>query len=62
MTRVDYEAVNARGVTLCTFQDLDMAKAWVRERYAEHEGLHVVETTITRKPVYRPRLQLVRSA
>ena len=60
--RIDYEAVNARGVVLSTFSDLAMARAFVRDRACVHDGLHVVEVTVTRRPAYRPRLMLVRSA
>jgi hypothetical protein len=55
MTTSGYEAVNARGVILCTFSELDLARAWVRERAAEHSGLHLVEVTVLKRPVYRPR-------
>lgn len=61
MTSISYEAVNVRGVVLCTFADLDMARAWVKDRHVVHDGLHVVEriTTVECRPVYRPRLRLV---
>lgn len=62
--RQDYAAINRLGRILITFNDLAMARAWVRERAAEHDGLHVAEITVTTtiRPVYRPRLSLVRAA
>lgn len=59
--RRDFEATNSRGVILRTFSDLDLARAWVRERACEHDGLHLVESITIKRPVYRPRLQLVRA-
>lgn len=60
MTRLDFEAVNARGVTIRTFDRLELAKAWVREHAPEHDGLHVqaVTTTTRREAVYHPRANL----
>lgn len=58
MSRVDFEATNARGVVIRTFGDFAHAKRWVAEHASEHDGLHVVEVTTTRRPAYRPRAQL----
>lgn len=57
MTRVDFHAVNARGVVLFTSSDIDIARSWVRVRAAEHDDLHVEEvvTMVQRRTVYRPR-------
>lgn len=59
-TTVDYEAVNARGVTLATFGDADLARAWVRENCATHPGVRVEEVIVTtvRRRLYQPRPQL----
>lgn len=46
-TRTDYAAVNARGVTLYTFSDPAVGRAWVRNNAALHTGLHLREVTIT---------------
>lgn len=46
-TRIDYAAVNARGVTLYTFSDPAVGRAWVRANAALHNGLHLREVTIT---------------
>lgn len=64
MTRIDYEAVNRRGVVLCTFGELALARKWVREHAVEHDGLevHEVRRTTERKRVYRPNLRLVEAA
>lgn len=54
--RTDYAAVNAKGVTLYTFNDAAAGRAWVRERAALHEGLHLREVTYIQhsRRVYRP--------
>ena len=64
MTRIDYEAVTPAGVTSATFDSLPLAKAYVRDNADRLPGLVVEEvtTTITRRPAYRPRLALVRTA
>lgn len=46
-TRIDYAAVNARDVTLYTFSDPAVGRAWVRNNAALHDGLHLREVTIT---------------
>jgi hypothetical protein len=53
----NFEAVNARGVTVATFGDLDLARRWVRDHHYEHDGLRVECVTVTtrREVVYRPR-------
>ena len=55
--RYTFEAVNARGVTIRTFSDLDIARRWVRDHAPEHDGLRVECVTVvtTRNVVYRPR-------
>lgn len=58
MTRVirtDYQAVNAAGVTLRTFDRQDAARAWVKDNALLHDGLYLEEVTITARRVYRPR-------
>jgi len=57
MTRIDFHAVNARGVVLFTSSDIEIARSWVRVRAPEHDDLHVEEvvTTIHRRRVYTPR-------
>ncbi len=64
MTRVDFHVVNARDVVIRTFDELPMARKWVREHAPEHDGLHVVEVTtiVQRRRVYRPALRLVGAA
>jgi hypothetical protein len=64
MCRTDFEAVNARGVTIRTFGDLDHARRWVREHAPEHDGLHVDEVTtqVSRRRVFRPQIRLVGAA
>jgi hypothetical protein len=59
-TRTDYEAVNARGLTLATFGDADLARAWVRDNASTHPGLRVEEVIVTtvRRRLYQPRPQL----
>jgi hypothetical protein len=56
-TTYDFEAVNAAGVTVATFNHLDVARRWVRENAALHDGLRVecVTRTVRRQVVYRPR-------
>lgn len=58
MTSTDFQAVNARGVTLATFGDVALARAWVKRNAALHDGLHVEEvtTTVTRRRTYVPRV------
>lgn len=46
-TKVDYAAVNARGVTLHTFSDAAAGRAWVRANAPLHDGLHLRKVTIT---------------
>lgn len=46
-TRIDYAAVNARDVTLHTFSDPVVGRAWVRANAAIHPGLHLREVTVT---------------
>ena len=60
MTTYDFEAVNAAGVTVATFNHIDVARRWVRENTALHNGLRVecVTRTIRREIVYRPRATL----
>ncbi|MFN4296760.1 MAG: hypothetical protein ACK4FB_07940 [Brevundimonas sp.] len=58
MTRVlrtDYQAVNAAGVTLRTFDRQDAARAWVKDNAMLHDGLYLEEVTIMARRVYRPR-------
>lgn len=43
----DYAAVNARDVTLHTFSDPVIGRAWVRDNAALHNGLHLREVTVT---------------
>lgn len=58
---VDFEAVNARNITIRTFGDLETARRWVKEHAPEHDGLHVDEVTtqVSRRRVYRPAIRLV---
>jgi hypothetical protein len=60
MTTYDFEAVNAAGVTVATFGDLDLARRWVRDNAHQHNGLRVecVTTTVRREVLYRPRAHL----
>jgi hypothetical protein len=55
-TRIDYAAVNAKGVVLYTFNDAAKARAWVRNSAALHDGLHVREITVTTqsRKIYSP--------
>lgn len=53
--RTDYAAVNARGVTLYTFNDLATARAWVRDNAHQHDGLMLEEVALTARRIYRPR-------
>lgn len=46
-TRIDFAAVNGRGVTLYTFNDAAKARAWARDNCHLHDGLHVREVTVT---------------
>lgn len=46
-TRIDYAAVNARDVTLHTFSDPAVGRAWVRANAGIHPGLHLREVTVT---------------
>lgn len=39
--RVDYEALNGRGVLLRTFSNLKLARSWMRMNASKHEGLHI---------------------
>lgn len=61
-TRTDYAAVNARGVTLHTFSDPAVGRAWVRNHAALHTGLHLREVTITTtsRRMYAPPSAVVR--
>jgi len=53
--RTDYAAVNARGVTLYTFNDGDKARAWVRDNLHRHVGARVVVRETVERPFYTPR-------
>lgn len=61
-TRIDYAAVNARDVTLHTFSDPAVGRAWVRANAAIHPGLHLREVTITTtsRRMYAPPSAVVR--
>lgn len=56
----DFRAVNAKGVTLRTFGDLNTARKWARQNAAEHDGLRIecVTTIVTARTVYTPRSYL----
>lgn len=54
--RIDYAAVNARGVSVRTFQDRDIGKTWVRENAYLHDGLQLEVHETTARRVYKPRL------
>ena len=45
--RTDFAAVNARGVTVRTFNDLPTARRWAWRNALLHRGLHVREVTVT---------------
>ena len=58
MTRVirtDYQAVNANGVVLFTFNDRDAARAWVRDNAYRHDGLMLERVEVIAHRDYRPR-------
>lgn len=56
LLRTDFAAVNARGVTVRTFDDERRAKAWVRENACLHDGLTLEEVSLTARRIYRPRV------
>lgn len=56
IVRVDYAAVNAKGVTLYTFSDAAKGRAWVRENACLHDGLTLEEVSLTARRIYRPRV------
>lgn len=60
MSRRDFHAVNARGITVRSFGDRDLGRDWVRKHSPEHDGLRLeeVETVEHRRVVYRPRPRL----
>ena len=60
VVRVDYAAVNSRGVVLFTFSDPAVGRAWVRANAALHDGLVLEEIAITARRVYRPPSAAVR--
>lgn len=53
----DYRAVNAKGVTLYTFNDEGRGRAWVRDNACLHDGLRLVAVTLTEtsRRIYTPR-------
>ncbi|CAN7173168.1 hypothetical protein [Brevundimonas sp. LjRoot202] len=61
-TRIDYAAVNARGVILRTFNDAAKGRAWVRENAALHADLHLQELTTVQiaRRIYRPAPAAIR--
>lgn len=58
MTRTDFEVVTPAGVTILTSSDLELAKNYARDRANQIPGLRVeiVETTVTRRRAYAPRV------
>lgn len=60
MTRYDFQAVNARGIVLRTFDNLQTARKWAREHASEHDGLCIqsVVVTVRTQVVYRPKSYL----
>lgn len=54
--RTDWQAVNALGVTVRTFDREDVARAWVKDNALLHDGLYLEEVTIMARRVYRPRV------
>jgi len=59
----DFEVTNARGVLLYTSSDLKLARKFARDNAELFSGLKVEEVirTEVRRPVYTPRLALVRT-
>lgn len=57
-TRIDWIAVNARGVAVRSFSDRASGRAWVKDNALLHDGLVLdrVEYTEARYRDYRPRL------
>lgn len=55
LIRTDYQAVNANGVVLFTFNDRDAARAWVRDNACRHDGLCLERIEILAHRDYRPR-------
>lgn len=53
--RTDFAAVNGKGVTLYTFNDLQSARAWARDNAARHDGLRIEQVTLVAATVYTPR-------
>jgi len=53
ITRDDFVVRNILGFAIRTFNDVEMAKAWVRRHTAIHPGLVVEQVTVTetRRPV-----------
>ena len=60
LIRVDFQAVNSRGVVLFTFSDPAVGRAWVRNNAALHDGLVLEEIALTARRVYRPPTAAVR--
>ena len=58
--RVDFQAVNSRGVVLFTFSDPAVGRAWVRANACIHDGLVLEEIALTARRVYRPPSAAVR--
>lgn len=54
--RTDFAAVNAKGVTVRTFDDERRAKTWVRENALLHDGLTLERVKIVAERIYRPRV------
>lgn len=55
--RIGYEAVNVTGCVLCTFENLEHAKTWTKDRSVVHDGLHVIEVVETARVAYRPKVR-----
>ena len=60
VVRTDWQAVNAKGAILYTFNDIARARAWVRENAALHDGLVLEEVSLVARRVYRPPAAAVR--
>lgn len=56
VVRIDWQAVNSRGVVLFTFSDIARGRAWVRDNAALHDGLVLEEIALVARRVYRPRV------
>ncbi len=54
--RTDWQAVNAHGVVLYSFNDFEIGRDWVKRNAALHDGLELREVALVSRRVYRPRV------